>query len=129
MIEKKNHWLNLLDLDHADAVICDAFWYIICKILNPQPEFEQHQEFLLDRIAANFVSFTLIEDERFTEDAKKRFFKSFYDIIAQAVYYSLFYAYPKSRKRLDETFMRKLLTTFSELFTGTCIHSASFTHW
>jgi hypothetical protein len=66
---------------------------------------------------------------KFTEDAKKQFFKKFYDIISQAVYYSLFYAYPKSRKRLDETFMRKLLNTFSELFTGTVIHSATFTHW
>lgn len=80
-------------------------------------------------MAANFVSFTLIEDERFTEDAKKQFFKRFYDIISQAVYYSLYYAYPKSRKRLDEVFMRKLLTVFSELFTGTQIHSANYSHW
>ena len=47
---KKLHWLHLLDLEHADAVISDAFWYVICKICNPQPEFEQHQQFLLDRI-------------------------------------------------------------------------------
>lgn len=80
-------------------------------------------------MAANYVSFTLIEDRRYSEDAKKQFFKKFYDIISQAVYYSLFYAYPKSRKRLDETFMRKLLNNFSELFTGTVIHSATFTHW
>jgi len=101
-IDKKEHWLNLLDLEHADALISDAFWYIICKVCNPKPEFEQHQEFLLDRIAANFVSFTLIEDRKFTEDAKKQFFKKFYDIISQAVFYSLFYAYPKSRKSLDD---------------------------
>ena len=80
-------------------------------------------------MAANYVSFTLIEEVSFTEDAKKQFFKKFYDIISQAVYYSLFYAYPKSRRRLDESFMRKLLNTFSELFTGTVIHSATFNHW
>ena len=91
--------------------------------MNPKPEFEQHQEFLLDRIAANFVSFQLIEDNSFDRDqyieAKKQFFKKFYDIISQAVYYSLYYAYPKSRKSLDEKFKRDLINVFSELFTGT----------
>jgi len=52
----------------------------------------------LDRIAANFVSFTLIEKPGFDDKTKQQFFKKFYDIISQAVYYSLFYAYPKSRK-------------------------------
>lgn len=64
-----------MDLTHANAIISDAFWYVICKILNPQPEFEQHQEFLLDRIAANYVSFTLIEDiddEKEEKDEKKK---------------------------------------------------------
>ena len=129
MKEKQEHWINLLNLEHADALISDAFWYVICKICNPRPEFEQHQEFLLDRIAANFVSFTLIEDRKYTEDSKKQFFKKFYDIISQAVYYSLYYAYPKSRKSLDEHFIRDLISTFSELFTGTQIHSATTTHW
>ena len=40
--KKKSHWLDLLDELHADALISDAFWYIICKICNPKPEFEQH---------------------------------------------------------------------------------------
>ena len=45
------------------------------------------------------------------------------------MYYSLYYAYPKSRKTLDQLFMRELTNTFSELFTGTQIHSASHDHW
>ena len=117
--KKKTHWLDLLEELHADALISDAFWYIICKICNPKPEFEQHQEFLLDRISANYVSFTLIEDPKYDQKGKEMFFKKFYDIIAQAVYYSLYYAYPKSRKTLDQSFMRELTNTFSELFTGT----------
>lgn len=36
----KMNWLNFLDEEHADAVICDSFWYVICKICNPQPMFE-----------------------------------------------------------------------------------------
>ena len=38
--EKKVKWLDLLDEEHADALISDAFWYIICKIMNPKKEFE-----------------------------------------------------------------------------------------
>lgn len=120
----------LLELEHADALISDAFWYVICTICNPG-EFAQHQEFLFDRIAANYVSFTLIDDEHvhFNRQAKKQFFLKLYDIIAQAVFYCLYFAYPKSRKTLDEAFMRQLVTTFSEMFTGTQIHSASLDHW
>jgi hypothetical protein len=45
------------------------------------------------------------------------------------VYQSLHYAYPKSRKTLDEDFKRQLIDLFSELFTGTQIHSATANHW
>ena len=40
IVIKKKHWLDLLDEDHAEALISDAFWYVICKICNPKPEFE-----------------------------------------------------------------------------------------
>ena len=43
VVREKNgafDWLNLLDEEHADAIISDAFWYVICKICNPKPEFE-----------------------------------------------------------------------------------------
>ena len=52
-------------MEHADAIISDSFWYIICRVFLKKLEkidYEPHQEFLLDRIAANYVSFTLIED-------------------------------------------------------------------
>lgn len=38
--KKKEHWLKLLEQEHADALISDSFWYVICKICNPKPEFE-----------------------------------------------------------------------------------------
>ena len=71
----------------------------------------------------------MIEDDRFDNSAKEQFFKKLYDIIAQSVFYCLYFAYPKSRKTLDQPFMRQLTNTFSELFTGTQIHSASLAHW
>jgi len=74
--------LNLLDLEHADALISDAFWYAIIELCNPKAEFDRHKDWLLDRMAANFVSFTLIEDERFGKESMEQFFKKFYDIIS-----------------------------------------------
>ena len=49
-------------MEHADAIISDSFWYVICKVFLKKQEYDAHKEFLLDRIAANYVSFTLIED-------------------------------------------------------------------
>ena len=91
-------------------------------------------------MAANYVSFTLIEEGDIPSKNKKegfknkntqkeRFFKTFYDTIAQSVFYSLFYAFPKSRAQLDNDMKRKLLNIFSKLFTGMKIKSAKFEHW
>ena len=114
-------------MEHADAVISDCFWYVICKVFLKKPEYEAHQEFLLDRIAANYVSFTIADESDYgiiDPKQKERFFKVFYDIIAQSVFYSLFYAFPKSRSSLNEDMKRKLLTIFSKLFTGMKIKTA-----
>ena len=84
-------------------------------------------------MAANFVSFMLIEDPKYDrkeyQKAKDQFFKHFYDIISQAVFYTLYLAYPKSRQTLDKAFRRKLTDVFSQLYTGTVIHSATHDHW
>jgi hypothetical protein len=75
----------------------------------------------LDRIAANYVSYTIVvdpEDNKKEREKKDRFFKYFYDIISQSVFFSLFYAFPKSRSKLDEDLQRELLNIFSHLFTG-----------
>lgn len=129
----KIKWVDLLDKEHANAIISDSFWYVICVICNPKKEFRSHCEFLLDRMAANFVSFMLVEDARYEDreyqKAKDQFFRHFYDIISQAVFYTLYLAYPKSRQTLDEAFKRKLTDTFSQLYTGTIIHSATHDHW
>lgn len=51
-------------------------------------------ENLLNRISRNYVNLMLsIEDEADNE----AFFKRYFDIIAQSVFYSFFYAFPKSR--------------------------------
>lgn len=76
----QQHWKKLFETEHANAVISDGFWYIICKVFKKPKEedpksglivaissqvnpYEGYQEFLLDRIAANYVSFTVLEEE------------------------------------------------------------------
>jgi len=46
------------------------------------------------RIAKNFINFFIRVDDKYEKD---NFFKKYFDILSQAVFYSLFYAYPKSR--------------------------------
>lgn len=121
-------------MEHADAIISDCFWFVICKVFIKKPEYEAHKEFLLDRIAANYVSFTIADENdygslKIDKKQKERFFKVFYDIIAQSVFYSLFYAFPKSRSSLNDDMRRKLINIFSKMFTGMKIKSAKFDHW
>lgn len=69
-------------------------------------------------------------DFQVKQGIRRKFFEQFYDIIAQSVFYSLFFAYPKSRgQTLNNDMKRKLLNIFSKLFTGMKIQSASFDHW
>ena len=67
--EKDQFWI-LIDTEHCDALISDAFWYYICveyKVKESDTsgkDYSAHIEFLLDRMAANYVSYTLLEDYR-----------------------------------------------------------------
>lgn len=114
-----------------DALISDAFWYFICTEFKDPKKYAAHNEFLLDRIAANYVSYTLVEDPAICgKKMKEKFFSKFYNHLAQTVYICLKTAFPKNRNTIETTTMkRKLLNTFSELFTGVVIHSAKFRHW
>lgn len=129
--QARDFWVEVFNLEHANALISDCFWYIICKVFNPG-QYEEYEELYLDRIAANYVSYTIVvdpEDNKKEREKKDRFFKFFYDIISQSVFFCLFFAFPKSRSKLDETLQRKLLNTFSHMFTGMEIHSAKTDHW
>lgn len=105
------------------ALISDAFWYFICNEWKKPEDYAAHNEFLLDRMAANYVSYTLVEDPAICGDKiKKKFFTKFYNHLAQAVYHCLKTAFPKNRNTIETSVMkRKLLNCFSELFTGVVI--------
>jgi hypothetical protein len=126
-------------MEHMEALISDAFWYYICeqkdqKALESnslhQRQYEQHNEFLLDRMAANYVSYTLVEVPEVPLDGKRKYFAKFYNHLSQAVYHALKLAFPKDRKDIETpATKRKLLNIFSLLFTGITVHSAKFNKW
>ena len=135
--EAYNEWFSIFSMEHATAIISDAFWFVICAVINPD-KYPDHVEWFQERMATNYISFTL--NDVFLESnpgkmsnqelsKKERFFRNFYDAIAQSVFYALFYAYPKSRLLLNDAFKRELLDLFSEMFTGMQIKSAKFDHW
>ena len=81
-------------------------------------------------MAANYVSYTLIEHKNAPLEAKRRYFCKFYNYLAQAVYHALKLAFPKDRKEIETaTTKRRLLNMFSLLFTGITVHSAKFSNW
>jgi len=53
-------FVEIFELEHITAIISDCYWYIICRLFKPG-QFELHEEMYLDRLATNYVSFTLHE--------------------------------------------------------------------
>lgn len=71
---------QLIGMQHFDALISDAFWYFICSnIKEDKKKYLAHNEFLLDRMAANYVSYTLVEDPGIGHVTKEKFFSAFYN--------------------------------------------------
>jgi hypothetical protein len=142
--KKDNDWRKVLELSHVNALIADSFWYTICRSfklkdineskLTSDTEYpiqiekwKKKKELLLDRLAANFVSFFI------NYRSKQKFvFKVLSDLIAQAVFFSLFFAYPKSRSRFDINLIFELLEEFARLFNGARIRIPTLElieHW
>lgn len=61
---------------------------------------------------------------------KEIFFENFYDCMAQAVFYNMFFAYPKSRSRLNsEEFKRKIYELVSLKITGISVSNQGYKKW
>lgn len=97
-------------------VISDLFWLTTLKFfLHYHPDYEKHESILETRIAKNYINFMIRVDDKFEGD---KFFKRYFDILAQAIFYSLFYAFPKSRNKFNDELKHKLIEFYSEKFTG-----------
>jgi hypothetical protein len=107
------------------AVISDFFWLAMCRIVHKGRYLEQ-EEILLDRIAGNYMQmFSSVPAED-----KQLFFKSYYDILAQSVYYSMFFAFPKSRSLiLSEEFKSDFFEIIENEVTGVPLAEPAYKKW
>lgn len=103
----------------------ELFWFCLLHI-EERPEFFTFKSGLLSRISRNYFDLFL----RVPSEHRDLFFDSFYDCAAQAVYYSMFLAFPKSRSKLNtENYKQKIFSTVSELVTGIAVSSQSYNRW
>jgi len=141
--KKYDAWKKELSSEENKFVISDAFWYMICKWHEQEEDdYEDHRDnqevpeslthsrlenslstmeyykevdaFLKKRLAKNYVNLFLSVDEKH----KESFFQEYFNILSQGVFYSFFYAFPKSRDDFNNEVKKKFLLEFSQLFTG-----------
>jgi len=106
------------------AVVSDTFWYCIMWYFMPGQHTEREKDFF-DRISLNFVAlFRSVPPKR-----KDFFFRGYADAVSQAVLYSLFLAFPKSRIHFTEKFRKDLITRISYWTTGICPEFVNVAHW
>lgn len=120
----KNTWFKDFCSKPSRAVISDTFWYCICWYFKSGQHTEV-EKVLFDRISANYVTlFSTIPASR-----KDFFFRCYYDAISQAVLYSMFLAYPKSRVHFTEKFRKDLIIRIAYWTTGVCPEFVDTSHW
>jgi len=124
--KKLEAWRSYLKLPQNKYVVSDAFWYMRYHIV-PEADSQAVTEFLLGRMAKNYIDLFL----SVTGIYKQSFFKNYFNILSQGVFYSFFYACPKSRDELDDKMKETFLSNFSILFTGIEISNPKdyFSNW
>lgn len=87
------------------------------------PKLSSIKKALLKTLSKNRMETEAQADKRISYIIKKVFF----DVVAQAVFYSFYYAFPKCRKDFDIRFRIKIFQIVSRIFTGVSIsHHARF---
>jgi len=113
-------------VEPSKRLICDAFWYCICKYFKKGQHVDVEEE-LFDRMSKSYVE--LYNLVRGPATRKDFFFGRYADAISQAVLYSMFLAYPKSRVFFTENFRRELVRLFSFWTTGIYPEFVDTSHW
>jgi len=120
----RNMWFKDFKSDPSKAVISDTYWFCIIFYFQAG-KFKDVEQRLFSRISANFVGlFSTVGHQR-----KDFFFKSYADAVAQAVLYSMFVAYPKSRVNFTDAFRKELVSRISYWTTGICPEFVDTSHW
>jgi hypothetical protein len=118
-------WREHFKATECKSILSDMFWYTLVK-LDSRPDMKAFKKSALERISYNYIQL-FVKVPRFE---KELFFDTFYDCIAQGVFYSMFFAYPKSRSRLSsEEFKSKLFSMVSKKLTGIQVGNQAYNHW
>lgn len=120
----RSMWFKVFKSQPSRAVISDTFWFCIIWYFKSGKHGEAEKR-LFDRISANFVwLFSTVPATR-----KDFFFRFYADAVAQAVLYSMFLAYPKSRVYFTEKFRKDLVSRVSYWTTGVHPEFVDAKHW
>lgn len=118
-------WRTHFSSTQCVSILSDMFWYCLVKI-DKRPNLKQYKKDLLERVSQNYIQLFV----NVPMHEKEFFFENFFDCIAQGVFYSMFFSYPKSRSRLNsEEFKRKLFELVSKSITGLCVKNEGFSNW
>lgn len=105
-------------------MISTAFWYILLHI---NPTFKQTTkskentnfiENMKKELLIQISNLTFEIKEKTVESLQKIMEKIYFDIVCQGVFYSLFYAFPKSRIKFDREFKCEVFKQISIVFKG-----------
>eukprot|EP01017_Pseudomicrothorax_dubius_P027523 TRINITY_DN3183_c0_g1_i1.p2 TRINITY_DN3183_c0_g1~~TRINITY_DN3183_c0_g1_i1.p2 ORF type:complete len:410 (-),score=96.92 TRINITY_DN3183_c0_g1_i1:1376-2605(-) len=113
-------WLYFLLSEPNRRVISAAFWYAFLLQLHPVP-MPEVESAIYDRLALDYVALVewLSTDKNFSHIHDTNIFlANYYDVVSQAVFYSFFYAFPKSRVKFDDKLAKELFSCFAKMFTG-----------
>ncbi|CAK0900066.1 unnamed protein product, partial [Prorocentrum cordatum] len=117
-------WLRTFKSERSMAVIGDTYWFCICSYFKADRHKDVEQR-LYARVSENFVGlFRSISHQR-----KDFFFRGYADAVAQAVFYSMFILYPKSRASFKSALRRELVTQISYWTTGVRLELVDTSHW
>ena len=121
----KKLWIKYFKSDENLSIIKNLFWYSLCKLIHSN-KFIDIEEQLLDKIAAKYVELFVLVDLNYRDT----FFQTYYDCLAQAVFYFFFFAYPQSRSFIvSEDFMSSLFSMMSEQITGMPVCNLGYEKW
>jgi hypothetical protein len=123
----RNMWYKDFKSPPSKALISDTFWYCICVYFKAGRHTDVEKR-LFDRISFNFVNlFSAVAPS--APSRKDFFFRCYADGVAQAVLYSMFLAYPKSRGQFTDKFRRELYIRISYWTTGISPEFVDTSHW
>jgi hypothetical protein len=121
----KDLWLHYFKSQENNSIISNLFWYSLCRLMHENQRISTEEQ-LLDKIAAKYVELYVSVELSFRDT----FFQTYYDCLAQAVFYSFFFAYPQSRGFIvSEHFMSRLFDIMSEQITGMPVCNLGYEKW